>query len=249
MTKESSKEGGHKREHSNASSERHSGDDTFENFIFRGIAQGFLYITYYAAIGNYEAEDHLHNKLTCYPYYNGISGNYQNADPALSSFKNRRIDLENNLLYSNDQLFGNHLKFKFRPFQYFYFQTDYVQMVEHNTIDKEYSNLSLWGLNLCYDRIRLDRFNFGWTLGMNYIGNEVQMAGFSYGLNADVFIANNVSLYSSMKWSLINNKPVNEFEMQGKFHRKRCFFTIGYEHFKIASPSYHFISAGGGIFL
>jgi hypothetical protein len=51
-----------------------------------------------------------------------------------------------------------------------------------------------------------------------------------------------------MKWSLINDVTVNEFEIQSKYHRKNYFYSLGYEHLKIASPTYDFISIGGGIY-
>ena len=241
--------GNNKRNHSRASSASFENYDSFQNVIFRGVAQVFIFVTYYAAIGNYDGEAHLHSNLTNYPYDNGISGNYVNADSAFTSMRFLRFDLEDKFLYSNESLFGNHLKFKIRPFQYFYLQTDYFQLREFNKIHAEYSDLSLFAFNLCYDRIRFERFNFGWTLGLNYLGNDVRKAGFSYGLNAEIFIAKNISLYSSIKWSLINKVPVNEFELQGKYHLRKCFLSLGYEHIKIGSPNYDFIAMGGGIYL
>ena len=239
----------HSRNHSRNSSGSLGGDDSFGNLIVRGIAEGFMFITYYTAIGNYGGEDHLHSNLTNYPYYNGISGNYENADSVSIKIKFLRFDLEDKLLYCNENLFGNHLKFKIRPFQYFYLQTDFIQLSEFNRIRRDYSNLSLFAFNLCYDRIRFERINFGWTLGLNYLGNDVQKTGFSYGLNGDLFIAKNFSLYSSMKWCSINDEHVNVFEVQWKYHLRKCFITLGYEHLKIGSPNYDFISAGGGIYL
>ena len=239
----------HRRNKSHSSSASFESYDSFQNVIFRSVAQVFIFVTYYAAIGNYEGEDHLHSNLTNYPFYNGVSGNYENADSAFTSRRFLRFDLEDKLFYSNESLFGNHLKFKIRPFQYFYLQTDFFQIREFNKIHRDYSNLSLFAFNLCYDRIRFERFNFGWTLGFNYIGNEIMKAGFSYGLNTDIFIAKNVSFYSSMKWSLINDVPVNEFELMGKYHLRKCFLTLGYEHLKIGTPNYGFIAMGGGIYL
>ncbi len=225
-----------------------SSDDSFEFFIFRIFAEAFLFVTYNTAIGNYENENHLHNNLTNYPFYDHFSGNYKGNDSVPTLTKNFRIDLDNKLLYYNDKLFGNHLKAKIRPFKYFYFQTDFVQLLELDKDNRDYSNISLFDLNFCYDRIRFERFNLGWILGVKYIGNDIKKAGFNYGLNTDIFISHNISLYSSMKWSMINNVAVNEFEIEGKFHRKNHFFSIGYEHFKIGSPNYDLISLGGGIY-
>ena len=239
----------HRRKRSHSSSETYNSHDSFENMIIGGIVQGFLFVTCYAAIGNYEVENHLHRKMTTYPYYNSKSGNYESADAIPALVKHFRIDLQNQFLYSNERLFGNHLKFKIRPFQYFFLQADYFQLVEYSAIYKEYANLSLFNFNLCYDRIRFEKFNLGWTLGANYIGNEVKKAGFSYGLNTEIFAARNLSLFSSAKWSSINNAPVNEFELQGKYHINKYFISLGYEYLKIGAPTYDFISVGGGVYL
>jgi hypothetical protein len=159
-----------------------------------------------------------------------------------------RFDVENSFIYSSNDLFGNHLKAKIRPFQYFYLQSDFHQLYEFDKIENTDSRLSLFHFNLGYDRIRFEKFNLGWTLGASYVGNEVKKAGFSYGLNAEYFMGNHISFMASGKWSKINMQSVNAFELQSKFHRKNYFFSLGFEHLKIATPTYNFISLGGGIY-
>ena len=58
-------------------------------------------IAFFGFIGNHHSEQHLHNKLTDYPYYNGESGNYENSGFS----KNFRLDIEDNLLYSSNTLY------------------------------------------------------------------------------------------------------------------------------------------------
>ena len=41
-----------------------------------------------------------------------------------------RFDLENHFLYSTSSSFGNHIKAKWHPFQFFYIQGDYRVLVE-----------------------------------------------------------------------------------------------------------------------
>lgn len=106
--------------------------------IISGIDQGLLFVTYYAAIGNYSAENQLYNNLSNYPYCDSFMyGNYESANTDPPSGKIFRIDLAH----------------------------------------------------------------------------------------------------------------VNEFEFQGKYHIKRCFLSLGYEHLTIGTPTYDFISMGGGIYL
>ncbi len=204
----------------------------------------------YGFIGDYKNEDHLYSNLTPYPYYNGTSGNFENYETDTIKKNEFRIDLENYFIYNDNDLFGNHLKAKIRPFQYFYIQTDFHQLYEFEKTDNNTTTyrLSLFHFNLGYDRIRLEKFNLGWTLGASYVGNEVRKGGFSYGVHADYFMNNRISFSVAAKWSTINQQPVHAYEFQSKFHRKNYFFSLGFEHLKIATPTYSFIALGGGIY-
>lgn len=208
----------------------------------------FLGAFKYGVIGDYKNENHLYSNLTAYPYYNKQSGNYENYDADTIKKNQFRIDVENRFIYSNNNLYGNHLNVKIRPFQFFYLQTDYHQLYEFDEIDNTKNNLSLFHFNIGYDRIRLEKFNFGWTLGASYVGNEVKKAGLSYGVNADYFMSNRISFSAAAKWSKINGLAVNVLEFQSKFHRKKIFYGLGFEHLKIATPTYNFITFGGGIY-
>ena len=211
------------------------------------VELGF-YLTAYTAIGDYRNEDHLYYPLSPYPYFNGKSGNYEKIDDESILKKQLRFDVENHFLYSNNASFGNHLKGKFRPFQYFYLQTDYRELIELDQFAKKTSNLSVFQFNFGYERIRFEKFNLGWTLGATYIANDINKAGFSYGLNTDIFAFKNVSFNSAMLWSKINGLPVNSFEFRGKYHKKNHFFSLGFENLRIASPSYNYATFGAGFY-
>ena len=229
---------------SNSKSNYSSDSNIFVNIFFNITFAVFKY----GAIGDYKNENHLYSNLTPYPFYNGKSGNFESSDSVSVSKNKARFDIENSFVYSDNNLYGNHLKVKIRPFQYFYFQSDFHQLFEFNEIDNTNNRLSLYQFNLNYDRIRFEKFNFGWNLGASYVGNEVKKGGLSYGLNAEYFMGNHISFLGSAKWSRINTLPVNAFELQSKFHRKNYFFSLGIEHLKIATPTYNFIALGGGIY-
>lgn len=209
-----------------------------------------FYAFLYGGIGDYENEDHLFSILSPYPYFDNKTGNYMKYDEKYEEESKdiMRFDLENHFLYSNNASFGNHLKGKFRPFQYFYLQTDYRVLIERDKFAKTTSNLSLFQFNLGYDRLRFEKFNLGWTLGATYIANDINKAGFSYGLNTDIFAFKKVSFNSAMIWSRINGLPVNSFEFRGKYHQKNYFFSMGFENLRIASPSYNYATFGAGIY-
>ena len=219
-------------------------DGIFTEVAFK-IAFGVIY---YSMLGDYQHENHLYSNLSKHPYYNGKSGNFEKYAADTIKENEFRLDLEDEFIYNNQNLLGNHLKAKIRPFQYFYLQADYHQLYEKDVFDDSTNSLSLYQFNFAYDRIRFEKFNLGWTLGAVYVANDVQKAGFSYGLNAEYFMGNNISFLGSAKWSKINSQPVNFFEFKPKYHLNNYFFSIGFEHLKIAQPTYNFISLGGGIY-
>jgi hypothetical protein len=205
----------------------------------------FFYVGFYGTIGDYREEDHLHNKLSKYPYFDGKSGNYEALKDSMVTENKIRLDLENKFLYASSSNFGNHFTAKFRPFQYFYLQTDYHELIEKGKFSND--NLSMFQFNLAYDRLRFDQFNLGWTLGATYVANDVGKAGLSYGFNAEVFPGKNLSILASGKWSTINNLPVNYLEITTKYFKKNYFFSLGYENIKVATPVYNYITFGGGV--
>ena len=107
-----------------------------------------MYVGFYSAIGDNRSENHLYNPLSKYPYFDGKSGNFQKENDSIQYGNMIRFDVENHFLYSNNNLFGNHLNAKFRPSQYFYTQGDYRELIEINAITNNYSNLSLFQFNL-----------------------------------------------------------------------------------------------------
>ena len=222
-----------------------SDDDDDDNFFVSLLSQIAAFTLYYSFIGGYGEEDHLQNTLTRYPYSDYDTGNYLED----MSGRSARLDIDNKFLAGLENIYGNHLKAKLRPSKYIYFQTDYIQLVEDKSTSDNRSYLSLFNFDLCYDRLRFERFNLGWTIGANYVGNNVNKIGFSAGVNADIFLGSKVSLYSSMRWGEINAAPVNEFEAHLKYHINRFSVSGGFEHMKIGIPTYNFATVGIGFYL
>jgi len=230
-------------QHQTYNSSKNFGDGLKDNIV------GDLMIYIGAAIvGNYATEDQLYNPLSKYPYLDPLNGNYTKPGSA-NVYKHIRFDIEDQFLFSNKDLYGNHLKAKLRPFHYFYFQSEMFQLFEYNRPADKHSNLLLYNLDFCYDRLRFERFNIGLTAGANYVANDVKKGGFAFGFNTDIFIAKPISIYSSVKWSGINGQSVNTLEIQGRYHQKNFFVSLGYQHLKIAVPKYNFVSLGIGIYL
>lgn len=231
----------------NNNSRSSSSNRSFSNDDIEFIAtmlRVFGYVGYGVLIGDYVNETDLHNDLSTHPFSEPGIGNYTQSD-AISK-TNFRIDVENKYVSSGDIISGNHLDVKIRPSKYFYLTTDWFQLYEYNTFTKKNDALSLYYFNLAYDRIRGENFNLGWTVGASYVGNEVKNGGFSYGLNAEYFLNNKVSLSADAKWSSINNNPVNSYEFKAKYFKSNFFATVGYQRLKIATPNYNLIGVGAG---
>lgn len=221
-----------------------------ENIFIDIVTTVFYYTAWgaikYGVIGDYKHEKQLLNTVTDYPYQLSNEGDYSSKDRFGKI--NFRLDLENSFLYNSNSLYGNHFKAKIRPSELFYFQADARNLFEKDLIYNRNYNLFLADLALCYDRIRYEKFNFGWKLGVSYVGNEVHTFGFAYGLNASYFMNNRISFSGATKWSAINGKAVNSYELDAKYHKKRGVFNFGYEHMKIATPNYDFVKFGAGVY-
>lgn len=208
------------------------------------------YITFgvikYGLVGDYKNESHLHNNLNSYPYSINGKGNYSETDSLRKT--NFRLDIEDHYLSGGNSYYGNHLDLKIRPSKIFYLKADYYELFNKNIFTNQTDRLSLYYYNFAYDRVRLANFNFGWTIGASYVGSGVDKAGFSCGLNAAYFLQKNLSVSIDSKWSSINQNPVNSLELKGKYFRKNFFGSLSYERLKIASPVYHLIGVGGGIY-
>ncbi|HLN94734.1 MAG TPA: hypothetical protein VK183_03795 [Flavobacterium sp.] len=207
----------------------------------------FLDITFalfkFGVIGDYNSEDHLYKSVSSYPFYREGIGNYRDSiEDNLG-----RLDISNRFLSDFRNIQANHLKVTGRPFQYIYARADWHQLREafRNQPD---DGLALFQLHVCYDRIRLPRFNMGWHLGVTYVGSGVNKAGVSAGVSAEVFLKKRWSFAGSATWSAVNESPVKVFELSSRYHLKNYFVSAGYEHLRIASPRYDFLGIGGGVY-
>ncbi|MFP9112853.1 hypothetical protein ACLI1A_02855 [Flavobacterium sp. RHBU_3] len=199
----------------------------------------------YGLIGKYSTEDHLYNNLSAYPYCTELTGNFDEVEPET---KYRfRVDVKDNFLYRNSDLFANHLAVKVRPHHAFHLDADYYHIFEQQTATGNH-DLALYYFNFGYDRLRMAQLNLGWTIGMSYVGSGVDRGGFSFGFNGEMFLPANISLLASTKWSWINSKPVHAYDLGVRYHIKRFFVNGGFEKQVIASQHYNFLSLGGGVY-
>jgi hypothetical protein len=221
-------------------------EESSSTFGQRLVGQAIYWASYGIFIGSYRLEDHLHYRLSAYPFVGEGTGDYT---PYLEyeDKNNLRLDLSSQFMMG-DNLNGNHLKLKIRPTHLFYLQADYIELIE--PIDNNaFNHLSLFNFNLAYDRLRFERLSLGYTLGATYRANEVQSAGLNYGLSFDAYLFHQISLSASIKGSYVNNRPVDQLEFAFRYHYKRLSASIGNEFIRIGTPVFRFTTFGIGVYL
>lgn len=213
--------------------------DSFDEFLVECL----LWASYYSLFGSYEDEDHLHNKLTPYPYFDNHCGNYTDN---YESGKIFRADIENIFLFEDSKTMGNHFKAKGHFKQYVYGQLDhYFLQEEFNNVK---SNLSFYQFSVGYDRLRFKKFNLGFLIGLTHFGSGINRTGLNVGFHGEAFIYKNFSLDSSISWFNVNDVDSRTFDIKGKYHFKKLFTSLGIEKINISNSKFNFVSFGAGIY-
>ncbi len=225
---------------SSSSSSENLGIALIEIFSYLGI-----YATYGIVVGSYGQEDHLHNRLSKYPFFDNKSGNYVASD---SIGKKVRLDAETNYLFESNRISALNFNLKFYPSRYFYFQAMHTSLRESSRIDNLISNLNLLNVSLCYDRIRTEKFNLGWNVGVLHLGSGINQSSISLGMNTSFFPAKKVSFEASGKWSFVSVAPIRLYEIKGKYHIDKSYLTVGYHNYKIGSSVFNLAGIGVGFY-
>ncbi len=232
----------------NGGSSCSSCDGCSPGFFSTDAIEGVFNFFYVCILGDYKEEQHLNSNLTPYPYYDSTSGNYEKPGLVTNASKYFRLDIDAKYLYSSKDLTGTHLKVKAHVSKYFYLQGDLFKFIERDKLTNNNSYLDFYNVNLGYNRVRLDYFNAGWTIGMCYFGNDVQRGNIQIGLNAELFVKPKLSFSTAYRWSWINNNNIREFDFSVRYHTRNLFLSAGYENFRIATPTYDFLSIGAGVY-
>ncbi len=153
-----------------SSSRADSNYSSATGFILLDITFGVLKA---GLIGTYRKEEHLHNSLSQYPYYDGESGNYIDSD----AVKLSRFDIEERFMFKTDNLIGNHIQASIRPSRYYHFKANLFQIFEKDAFTSEKDKLSLFQFTFSYDRVRLKKFDLGWDLGITHIASGINQTG------------------------------------------------------------------------
>jgi hypothetical protein len=221
-------------------------DSSLGGAILFGAIRGIFIATYYVTLGDLEEEEQLKNQLTPYPLYDSHCGNYQPYD-SLKNYKKFRVDFNEQLMFLESNIYANRFDATLRPYSYFYLHTGYTHLSEYVETQDRYNHLALLRFDVGYDRVKLQRFNLGWSIGATYIPNDINMGGFAFGLQADVYLTHNLSLHASAKWSAVNHTVINEYLIQSRYHINRAYLSAGFDHYQIGKPTFDFVTLGLGV--
>ena len=161
--------------------------------------------------------------------------------------KGIRWKAENKLLMDFSAIYGNNFNIEMRPWEIAYIKASYLQLLEFSE-EMGTSNLSMLRLNACYDRLRLERFNLGWTIGTHYFGAGINKFGLSARIQMEYFVKKPLSCYASAQWGATGNVGVQQYELQLRYHAKQYYATAGFEHYSIGTPNFNFLSLGAGLY-
>lgn len=216
--------------------------DTFGEFfisIFWGLSYGVLFET--PVEQEYRASK---ASFTKYPYYNTNKGNY-----AYDSGENTTLfkaTISDRYIVQNGKFYGNHLTAELFFAQRISVEADYLQLWEDNT-NFGNNTLAMYQFLAKYHRVRTERFNAWWGLGATYVDGEVDKTGFTYGLGAELFFANPLSIETSFVQTFINEQTVNQFEALLNYHLGRYKVSGGYEYLKLGNQDFSMFSVGVGV--
>lgn len=221
--------------------------DGIIGFFGRLLLEVVWYSTYGILIETAEERTHkMHDaEIASYPYKQAHYGNYiytNSTNYALS-----RVDLSYNFLIENNHLYGNQLNANVRFLQRMGLAAEYVSFTEKNMADTD--SFSALSLLIQYYRIRTQKFDLSFGLGVTHVGSGVNTSGFTYGFTSEWFIQKPMSFMASYKKAYINENSVDNTKLLLKYYLKKFQFSSGYQHFKIGSVEINTFSIGIGMTL
>jgi opacity protein-like surface antigen len=219
-------------------------ESSFRSFFAGLFIDLFAYTAYGVAIESpFELNGRMHDaELASYPYKNPFYGNFTYTDSI--DYNITRFDITNNFVIENSNLYGNNFGVDFRFLKRFGLEFDYLYLTEKTNTNRD--QFSLYSALINYHRIRTQKLDAWFGLGVMHVGSDVNKTGFGIGLGVEWFVAKPISLKFSHKWTNINSKEVNNTKLLLKYHLKNYHISSGYEHFKIGISKIDAFSIGVG---
>lgn len=223
-------------------SNNNNDDSVFGSFFSEIFIKLFAYTAYGVAIESpFENEGRMHDaEIAHYPYESSSHGNFIYTDSI--NYNITRFDVYNRFLIENKNLYGTNLGVDFRFLKRFSLEADYLSFIEK--VNGKRDSFIMFSTLLKYHRIRTQRFDAWFGLGLTHIGSGVNETKFLMGLGGEIFIKKPISLAISHKWATVNSESVNNTKLLLKYHIKNYRIASGYEHYKIGVSKINAFSLG-----
>ena len=140
-----------------------------------------------------------------------------------------------------------HLNLETRFLKRVSLETGYLQLWEYNP-NFGTDNLALYTMLGKYYRVRSEKFDAFWGLGVSYVDGAVDEFGFTYGIGAEWFFSRPLSVEINFNQTFINSQTVNKLNALLNYHYKQYKFIGGYEHLKIGNQDFSNATLGLSIF-
>lgn len=202
----------------------------------------FLYTVYGVLIESpWEIKGRMHDaEISNYPYKETKYGNFVHTDS--TNYNITRFDFYNHFLVENSNLYGNDFGIDFRFFKRFALDLNYTTFLEKVNTNRD--SFNMFSALLKYHRIRTQRFDAWFGLGIRRVFNNVNETRFLMGFGADVFITKPISLNFSHKWATLNQQSVRNTKLLLKYHINNYRITSGYEHYTLGISKINAFSLG-----
>lgn len=210
------------------------------------FVQIFGYIFAYTAYGlafetPFERNGRMHDaEISKFPYQKASHGNFIYTDSI--NYNLTRFEIYNHFFIENSNLSGNDFGVEFRFLKRFSMDVNYTTFSEK--INGQKDSFDMFSAMLKYYRIRTQRFDAWFGLGVRSVFNDVKKNGFLLGFGGEIFVAKPFSLTASHKWTSLNNQSVNNTKLLLKYHINNYRITSGYEFYKLGVSEINAFSLG-----
>lgn len=177
-----------KRTSKTSNNKRTSLNDDIENPFARIVWSIAAYTFYGFAIESpFERNGRMHDaEMANHAYKESSYGNFIYTDS--TNYNITRFDITNNFVIENKNLYGNNFGVNFRFLKRFALAVDYLHLTEN--VNNMNDSFALYSALLKYYRIRTQRFDAWFGLGILHVGSDVDKSGFGLGVGAEWFIKN-----------------------------------------------------------
>lgn len=215
----------------------------FEMFfeLFITISIGVLFET------PYEYENGAsRSTITVYPYKQGNSGNFTYGWKENST--KFRSDFSYDYLAGNSNFFGHHGKLDLWFLRKVGLEAKFYQL-EQKLRTAQVSRIQIYQGLLKYHRIRAERFNAWWGMGVTHIRDGFRQTGFSYGAGFDLFYPKPLGISANFRHTFLYADDMIQFATRLHAYFDGYITTVGYEYLSLFRKRYGMLAIGVGIAL